>query len=53
MRKDDDVLRRTLDFKVVGGRGRGPPKMKWRREVEEHIEQIELTKEDATDRTKW
>ena len=50
---NDDVLRRVLDFKVAGRRGRGRPNMTWKRQVEEHIDQIELKKEDAIDRTKW
>ena len=34
-------------------RGHGRPNMTWERQVEEHIDMIELKKEDATDRTKW
>ena len=30
-RENNDVLRRPLDCKVVGRRGRGRPKMAWRR----------------------
>ena len=35
---------------MVGKKGRGGPKMAWKRQVEK---QIELKKEDAIDRTKW
>ena len=53
LRKDgDDVLKRVMNFETVGGRGRGRPEMTWRRQVEKHIEQIELKKKDAIDRTK-
>ena len=54
LRKDnDDALRRALDFKVLRRRDRGRPNMTWRRQVEEHADQIGLKKEDSTDRTKW
>ena len=51
-RDNGDVLRRELDFKAVGRRGRMQPKMTWRRQVKEHIDQIGRKKEDATNRTK-
>ena len=54
LRRDNrDVLRRALGFGVAGRRGRGRPNMTWKRQVEEHINQIGLKKEDASDRTKW
>ena len=36
--RDDDVLERALDIKVVGRRTRGRLKMAWRRQVDEQIE---------------
>ena len=54
MRRDNgDALRRALDFEVAGRRGRGWPNMTWKRQVEEHINQIELKKEGAIDIAKW
>ena len=54
MRRDNgDVLRRALDFEVAERRGRGRPNMTWKRQVEEHINQITLKREDAADRAKW
>ena len=54
LRKDNgDVLRRALNLEVAGRRGRGRPNMTWRRQVEEHINQIGLKSEDAIDRVKW
>ena len=35
-----DVLRRALDFDVAGKRGRGRPNMTWKRQVEEHTDQL-------------
>ena len=53
MRRDNgDVLRRALDFEVAR-RGRGRPNMTWKKQVEKHINQIGLKKEDAIDRVKW
>jgi len=42
----DDVLRRTLDFKV-NRRGKGQPRKTWRRQVEEEIRKFSLNQEDA------
>ena len=54
LRRDNgDVLRRVLDFKVAGRRGRGRLNMMWKGQVEEHNDRIGLKKEDAIDRTKW
>ena len=51
LRRDSgDVLKRTLDFEVAGRRGRGRPNMTWKRQVEEHVKQIGLKREDANDR---
>ena len=43
------VLRRALDFKVARRRGLGRPNMTWKRQVEEHINQIGLKRENDTD----
>ena len=54
LRRDDgDVLRRALNFEETERRERGRPNMTWKRQLEEHIDQIELKQEDAIDRTKW
>ena len=34
---DDDILRRSLDFEVVEGKGHGQPKRTWRRQVEKYV----------------
>ena len=52
-RNNGDVLRRAMDFEVAERRGRGQPNMTWKRQVEEHINQIGLKNKDAIDRTKW
>ena len=48
-----DVLRGALDFEVAGRSGRGRPNMTWKRQVEEHIDQIGLKRENAIDRVNW
>ena len=54
LRKDkDDVLRRPLDFEVAGKREGGQSNMMWKKQVEEHTNQIGLKKGDAIDRAKW
>ena len=37
---------------MAGKRGSGRPNMTWKRQVEEHVDEIELKKEDAIDKTK-
>ena len=54
LRKDSgDVLRKAVDFEVVGRRGLGQLNMTLKRQVEEHTNQIGLKREDAIDRAKW
>ena len=53
LRWDNDDVSKTLNFEVEGRRMRGRPNMTWKRQVEEHTNQIGLKKEDATDRLKW
>ena len=49
----EHVLKRVLDFEVVGRRGRRRPNMMWKRQVEKHTNQIGLKKENVIDRTMW
>ena len=54
LRRDNgNVLRRALVFEVAGRRGHGGLNVTWKRQVEEHINQIGLKREDAIDRVKW
>ena len=39
-RDNDEVLKRALDFEVVGKRGRERTNMTWKREVEKHIDKM-------------
>ena len=38
---------------MVGRKGGGRPKMTWRRQEENHTEQVGVKKDDTTDRMKW
>ena len=51
LRKDNDDVLRALCFEILG-RERGRPRMTWKKQVEEGIEQIGLKKEDTTDSAK-
>ena len=54
LRRDNgDVLRRVLDFEVAGRRGHVQPNMTWKKQMEEHINQIGLKREDAIDKVRW
>ena len=47
------MLKRALEFDVLGKRERERLNVTWKRQVEEHIDKIGINKEDATDRPKW
>ena len=54
LRRDNgDVLRGALDVEVTARRGRGRPNMTWKRQVEEHTDQVGLKRENAIDRVNW
>ena len=48
-----DVLRRALDFEVVGRRGHGQSNAVPKKQVEEHTDEIGLKKENAINTVKW
>ena len=51
LKKDGDVLRKTLEFKLDDEKGR--PKITWRTQVEKEIGKVGLKQEDASNRTTW
>ena len=54
LRRDNgDFLRRKLDLKVAEKIVREQPIITWKRQVEEHINQIGLKRKDAIDRVLW
>jgi len=52
-RKDDDWVKKCMEYEVEGSRPRGRPKRKWKEVVREDCQARKLNKEDAVDRCKW
>ena len=53
LRKDDDWVKKCMEFEVKGPRPRGRPKRTWREVVREDCQARKLNTEDAMDRSKW
>ena len=52
-KEDDDWVKKCMEYEVEGPWPRGRPKRTWREVVKEDCQARILTKEDATDRSKW
>ena len=53
-RKDDGYIdRRMLRIELPGKRKRGGPKMTYKDAMREDMAEVDVTEEDAEDRTKW
>jgi len=53
LRKDDDWVKKCMEYEVQGPRPRGRPKRTRREVVKENCQAHKLNKEDAMDRSKW
>ena len=53
LRKDDDWVKKCMEYEVEGSRPRGRPKRSWKEVVREDCQARKLNKEDAVDRCKW
>ena len=53
LRKDDDRVKKCMEYEVEGPRPRGIPMRTWREVVEKDCQARKLNKEDAMDRSKW
>jgi len=53
LRKDDDWVKKCMEYEVEGPRPRGRPKRTWRQVVREDCQACKLNTEDAMDRSKW
>ena len=54
LRRDDwHVLRRALEFEVMGKRRRGRPRKTWKTQVETESKSVGLGREDALNRARW
>jgi len=52
-KKDDDRVKKCMEYKVEGPRPRGRPKRTWTEVVPEDCQARKLNAEDAMDRSKW
>jgi len=53
LRKDDDWVKKCMEYEVECSRPRGRPKRTWKEVVREDCEARKLNKGDAVDRCKW
>ena len=54
LRKDDDWVKKCMEYEVEGPRARGRPKRTWREVAEKDCKACKLNKENAMDkRSKW
>ena len=52
-KKDDDWVKKCMEYEVEGPRPRGRPKRTWTEVVREDCQARKLNKEDAVDLWKW
>jgi len=53
LRKDDDLVKKCMEYEVKDPRPRERPKRIWREVAEKDCQARKLNKEDAVDRNKW
>jgi len=53
LRKEDDWVKKCMDYEVEGPRHRGRPKRTWKEVVQNDCQACKLNKEDAMDSVKW
>ena len=53
LRKDDDWVKKCMEYEVEGSRPRGRLKRTWREVVEKDCQARKLNKEDASDCSRW
>ena len=51
--KDDDWVKKCMEYEVEGSRPRGRPKRTWLQVVCKHCQASKLSKEDAIVRSRW
>ena len=52
-KKDDDWVKKCMEYEVAGPGPRGRQKRTWRGVVEKNRQALKLNKEDAMDRSRW
>jgi len=53
LQKDDDWVKKCMEYEAEGQRPRGRPKRTWREVVNEDCQARKLNTEDAMDHSKW
>jgi len=53
LRKDDDWVKKCMEYEVEGPRPKGRPKRTWREVVKKVCQAHKLIKEDAMDLSRW
>ena len=53
LRKDDEWVKKCMEYEVESSRPRGRPKRTWKEVVREDCQARMLNKEDSMDRCKW
>jgi len=52
-RKDNDLVKKCMEYEVESSRPRGKPKRTWRGVVQKDGQARKLNREDAMDRSRW
>jgi len=52
LQKDDDWVKKCIEYETEGSKPRGRPKRTWREVVEKDYQARKLNKEDAMDRSR-
>jgi len=52
-KKDDDWVKKCMEYEVEGSRPRERPKKTWKEVVKENCQACKLNTEEAMDRSKW
>jgi len=52
-KRDNDWVKKCMEYEVEGARPRGRPKKTWTEIVEKDCQARKLNREDATDRIRW
>uniref|UniRef100_A0A8D8QY66 Endonuclease-reverse transcriptase n=1 Tax=Cacopsylla melanoneura TaxID=428564 RepID=A0A8D8QY66_9HEMI len=52
-RNSDSLIKSIWEADINGTRGRGRPRLRWKDQIRKDMEQIDITEEDAQDRTVW
>ncbi|KAL1450082.1 hypothetical protein WDU94_002536 [Cyamophila willieti] len=52
-RGSESLIKNVWEGEIAGTRRRGRPKLRWKDQIKKDMEQINITEEEAQDRTLW